>query len=182
MVIGGNFVFIHVPRTGGMSITEALGGRLEGVPLHLPRSHIKTEAPTFGFVRNPWQRMVSLYRFLTMKGRTDGEPFDEWLTKGESWLDEDVKFKRPLEPLQRRPCLWWLEGCTHIGMFERLDEDLKRIANSIGFDAGDLPKHNATVGGDWRREYVEGSIAFVREHFAADIEAFGYTFGEGRPE
>lgn len=176
MVIKDQFIFIHVPRAGGVAITAALGGRLEGVPLHNPRSHLQTKRFSFGFVRNPWERMVSLYRFQTMKRRTTAANFEEWLTEGEDWLDEDVGFRRPLEPLQRRPAWWWLEGCDVIGRFERIEEDLTDIIRSRGCIHKPLMRQNGTTGGDWRLEYNVRMIDFVAEHHATDIDRFGYAF------
>jgi hypothetical protein len=184
MVIGGNFVFIHVPKTAGMSITKALGGRSGNVPLHVPRSHIKTEVFTFGFVRNPWQRLVSLYRFLYANGRVaDGTGFRDWLLAGESWLDEDIGFRQPLAPLQKRPQMWWLEGCDFVGRFERLEHDFAEACMKIASVAGDLGHENrGDDAAGWRCEYDDHSCEFVFAHHAADIERFDYAFSDGAVE
>ncbi len=171
MIIKDRFVFVHVPKTGGVSVTEALGGRTKGMALHLPLARIKAgNRFTFGFMRNPWARLVSLHRFLMADGRAT-VPFRPWLTDGAFNLDED---RDGDPPLQRRPQMWWLDGCDFIGRFERLQEDFDLVSTHIGIAPRRLPHLNATAGGDWRGEYDDGTWGFVERHFARDIERFGY--------
>jgi hypothetical protein len=70
------FVFVHVNKTGGTSIVEALSqfeDRTEEDVLHdhSPFAAYKrvlgldlwNEFYTFGFIRNPYERMVSAYEY-----------------------------------------------------------------------------------------------------------------------
>lgn len=70
-----NALFIHIPKTGGTSIGEILTEhgamktkfRLEGSPNHSSIFDVKKEFPDafrFAIVRNPWDRMWSLYKHL----------------------------------------------------------------------------------------------------------------------
>lgn len=67
-------IFVHVPKAAGTSINTALYGRTLG---HYSAVEIRTAFPrlydrcfVFSFVRNPWDRVVSAYRFA-VKGRTE---------------------------------------------------------------------------------------------------------------
>ena len=72
-------VFIHVSRTGGSSIKTALNlhDKQYNEHYHLDSSYIPKECKDyfkFAFVRNPFDRFVSLYHF-----RPKGLSFSDWL-------------------------------------------------------------------------------------------------------
>lgn len=95
-------VFIHVPKNGGTAASAALRGVDQYWPMHVPwrtvRDHVGGK-PGFGFVRNPWARMHSLYYFLcyspprhmqrvnTPEVKAMG--FKRWLLEGENWMSNE---------------------------------------------------------------------------------------------
>lgn len=200
MILDARLIFVHVPKTGGQSVARALGGKTAGVSTHAPlRCVERGDRFAFGFVRNPWSRMVSLYRFLCQKPFRRTDNFDQarvravgfkvWLTEGEFLMQEDDRPEgepwimpafwkgdggASLPPMQRRPQMWWLKGCDFIGRFERLEDDFRRALRAVDRTPPALGHVNRTEGGDWRREYDDASAAFIAEHFAADIDLFGY--------
>lgn len=70
-----NFLFIHIQKTAGTSITGALAG-LDGshfiAPPHLRFRDIRLKSGArpfiFTVVRNPWDRLVSWYEMMLRKG------------------------------------------------------------------------------------------------------------------
>ncbi len=184
MITTDRYIFIHVPKTGGQSITAAL---VDGSPergKHIPLSSAQRRGRfAFGFVRNPWDRMVSHYRFHCQspplpsdnysRDDTVNMGFKAWLMTDQFYLKEDFNHEMP--PMQRRPQLWWLGGADFIGRFENIEADFARAVELAGA-VGALPLGhiNATGGGDWRDDYDTESLAFVAKHFAPDIERFGY--------
>jgi len=189
VIANSRFIFVHVPKTGGKSITAALGGVTPGVHTHTPLRvmHVTNEF-TFGFARNPWARMVSLYRFMCQKEFKPTDAFDQdetraigfkaWLTTGSFHMKEDREWMTPdLPPMQRRPQMWWLEGCDFMGRLEDIDADWPVVTALAGIrPIPSLPHINTTSGGDWRDEYDAESREFIAEHFAPDIERFGYRW------
>jgi hypothetical protein len=73
MLIHDRFVFIHVPKTGGRFVSEALSHEVQGCTdpygpqhRHYGWDKIPAEAtgrPVLAFVRNPWDWYVSWYSF-----------------------------------------------------------------------------------------------------------------------
>ncbi len=70
-----HFLFIHIQKTAGTSLTRALAG-LEGshfiAPPHLRLQDIRLKTASrpyiFAVVRNPWDRLVSWYAMMCRKG------------------------------------------------------------------------------------------------------------------
>lgn len=79
------FVFIHIQKTGGLSVEECLKGAVPDAthypPRHMGARHARKiladwdERFAFAFVRNPWDRLVSWYSMIE-KGRRfhEGSP------------------------------------------------------------------------------------------------------------
>lgn len=176
-------VFVHVPKTGGMSVRHACDVvSYEHEPCH----RLAGSELSFGFVRNPWDRMVSLFYFLTRvypnKNPHEGQKrlrsigFKCWLLNA---VPENGGFPVTLpegQKLQTTSQMWWLDGCDRIGRFENLETDLREIGRDLGFYVRDLPHMNRSPRGNYRRYYDDETQAFVAKHFAHEIEQFGYKF------
>jgi len=195
MIYGGGCIFVHVPKTGGCAISHALGGKTKEINTHRPLFGVdKGERFAFGFIRNPWDRMVSLYHYLCQKTfkRTDnfdqdevraagfkswlmGEAFymqEDYLPTGEPWV---VGGKGDLPPMQRRTQMYWLEGCDYIGRFEDLEKEYQTICQKIDIPAKPLSIINTSQHGHYRDYYDAESREFIAYHFSDDVR-FGYTF------
>jgi hypothetical protein len=62
-----------------------------------------------------------------------------------------------------------------IGRYERLDDDFMLVCEALNINAS-LPFINRSSHDDYRSYYDEESKMMIEEHFAEDIELFGYTF------
>lgn len=94
-----SLIFIHVPGTGGRSMENALRSvfpksfTIDGTK-HFPWSSVFEGYPEyagFGFVRNPYERMVSFYRYMKNNMR-----HLEFTSSFEHFLREFSKVQSPL--------------------------------------------------------------------------------------
>ena len=192
------FIFVHVPKTGGQSISAVLGGKTPEVPTHAPLyAYDDPQYFRFGFVRNPWDRMVSLYHFLCQKKfkQTDNFRQDEvraagfknWLTGHEFFMKEDYlsagecwvvggKDKDNMLPMQQRSQMFWLNGCDFIGRVENLDADFRKACEMAGIKAKPLPHINKTRHDEYRQYYDDRAGEWVAWYFRDEIIKFGYEF------
>lgn len=196
------FVFIHVPKTGGSSVTEALQ-RLPGSVrrLHFGTKHLTTAEfrarlrertrwqpsriaayAVLAFVRNPWDRMASLHRFLGTRPRsTPIPPFEDFLRQLKDQPDSMPRrhSMRPQSDFVERDAF-------AVGYFEALQPAFAEIGRVFGFDAElGHEKRTATAARDYRALYPDWAAEFVGDLFAADVARFGYGFDDpvapGRP-
>ncbi|WP_445004373.1 sulfotransferase family 2 domain-containing protein [Halomonas mongoliensis] len=188
-------IFIHVPKVAGTSINHALYGRTLG---HYTAQEIRSTFPSlfensfsFSFVRNPWGRLASAYRFAKA-GRTETmgiykperyqipefESFERFVCE---WLPRKNinKLDFVFQPQSR----FVTNGSGGIivdflGKLERLDKDIKHVEKNINRSLA-IPELNRTgkVDGDMRSLYVSNEMVdVVSRIYANDIELFNYSF------
>ena len=132
----------------------------------------------FGFVRNPWDRVVSLYERkepLQMKDKMTFEEFVDWIQYSSSTCIHSSPHRYQLD--------WFVDGSGNvladfIGRFERLEADWTFVAQKLGLTES-LPHWRANPRA---RHYTEYYNARTREiianKFRIDIERFGYDFAQ----
>jgi Sulfotransferase family len=182
-----NFVFAHVPKSGGIAMRAALepfadgqAGTLvatthETLPDLLARRPDLADHFKFAFVRNPWERLVSFHAYARRYlSRTlpefEGLSFTAMLRlldKGAAWIER-------LHAI--RPQSEFVRGADFTGRFERLAEDFARVCARLGLSAT-LERRNASDHGAYASYYDDWSRGFVAARYANDIKEFGYSFG-----
>jgi len=180
------FVFIHVNKTGGTSITKALG---LSDKQHLPVVRVKRivgnkawcQALKFAFVRNPWDHVVSHFHFRVQTNQTGlgtaPIPFAERVR-----LAYGMRDSRCFDtPKMFMPQVNWLEDETgnsdvdSVGRFERIEADFREVCKRLRIRA-QLPHMNPSTRDKYRAYYDDETVEIVRRCFAEDIAAFGYEF------
>lgn len=203
------FLFFHTPKTGGKSLTRAL--KRHATPDNWSETVTKHDTPPtfraanlermeqrglsgpgldgfaaegwfrFAFVRNPWDRMLSLYSFLKARPAdrlpearmlADFSEFVRRAEQGEGWIT-GLHSMRPQADFttdeRGRPAL------DHIGRFETFDEDIARIGERLGLRIR-TPHLNRSEHAGYREVYDPASRDAVGRLFADDIERFDYEF------
>jgi len=200
-------LFLWMPKVAGMSISRALSAaygkryralenrterfqpELNGVTFY--HSHIPTLVDCgmvpkdwidgsfkFAFVRNPWDRLVSLYHWLGMKkSGPDFGTYIEQVVKGNYERPGKTNI-RGLYQANRlvdwlRPGGIWLPD--YIGKFETLNQDWESIQRILGIKSP-LPHSNKSTHKPYQHYYNIQTQRLVHKRFEEDIDLFKYTF------
>lgn len=179
-------VFVHIPKTGGMSISKALkvqkyrnrrriyrGATYSGIvtfghellPRLQRRGLVPTEAFFFAFCRNPYDRAVGLWAFNNKRNGFN-LTFPEFCRKLDSW---GWRIRYP----QAR----WVDGIElgFLGRFETIQADFAVLCGILGVERKKaLPHLNQTEHGPYQAYYDDETMGIVRSHYARDFERFGY--------
>jgi chondroitin 4-sulfotransferase 11 len=176
-----NMTYIHVPRTGGQSVREFLLKEKDAKIMSLGKRDINTKHPdiwttknhfgdlgyTFCTVRNPYDRLVSMFAHLkrvdrNMPAKTD---FSKFVFE---YADYDT-FMKPISS-------WFNNGdIDYIMRFENLSNDFEVIKKKLDANRGLIHK-NAASHNNYKSYYTDEIKEFVTEKFKEDIERFNYSF------
>ena len=185
-------VFVHNPRTGGNAIYKELNIIQQSNPLQ----HMGTEAArelifqetwfdywSFAFVRNPWDRYVSLYEHLhnadMIRGSIYPSPtsnsgmtkyaFDEWMYLSRNKFIKSIAFGNPQTK--------WTGDVSEVFLFEERGESIPYISDKIGVKLQNI-KSNASGKQNHYTEYYKKkeTIELVRDIDHETIKQYGYKF------
>ena len=194
-------IFVEVPKTGSTSIRTIIGEpqkphlniqeikknffhetSLEMNPLKyfFQKRKLKRQWNRyfkFGFVRNPWDRVVSLYlrkEGLQMSDKMTFEEFVHWIENSSDTSIHPSKHQNQLD--------WFLDekgniAVDFIGKFETLNEDWKIISTNLDIKQS-LPHNNKNPSKKkhYSAYYTDELKNIIAEKFKVDIAYFGYTF------
>lgn len=179
-----NFVFVHIHKTAGTSINKTLGLIREHKTAFELRGRLGEERWRkkfkFAFVRNPWDRTVSMYSFAV---KMKSVPFVSLGFK--EWLKLAFVDRHPLyfdHPVSFRPQFDWIADYNDaviidfIGRFENLDRDFATVCERIGKPRLKLSYENPSKRGDYRSYYDDEAAEIVARWYKKDIDYFGYRF------
>jgi chondroitin 4-sulfotransferase 11 len=139
----------------------------------------------FAFVRNPWDKLVSLHTRLKEHKSPD-------LCKafGIETL-RNVSFERFIDLLKNRPQHHHLYPqykfvtnedkktiVDFIGKFENLEKDFYKVCKKAKLRFKRLPKKNRTKHTHYSKYYTDTTKKIVAEIYADDIEMFQYEFNK----
>jgi Sulfotransferase family len=202
-------LFVHVPKTGGSTIDAFFDQevddvrRLDALARHSPYGRILRHEPgladywSFGFVRNPWARLVSWWSMVKLVfdnadagnehalRRFEKNP-NAWVREGEFRHDFRAFVLQGTETIPKvaRPQVRTLTGARgrrvdFVGRTETFDHDMAVVRERLGLPVIEAaPRANETTHAHYSEYYDDETRSRVAEVFADDIEAFGYSFDE----
>ena len=202
-------IFIHVPKTAGTSIEKELGfsGPRHNTALQYLThfADIWGKYYSFAFVRNPWDRVLSLYLYRRQNLRREAEvslTFTQWLARSAEYVrsGDNLALNRAFAPrygvgtVVKDDLEGWrvkFDSTLHmltdengelivdfVGRYERLQQDFDTVCARIGIEPRVLPILNRTEHRPYWTYYDEESERIVAELFHRDIVQFSYAFGK----
>jgi len=182
------FVFHHVPKTGGTSITSVLSKycrEYEGeLPQHTPVREC-IDAPegyfSFAFIRNPFDSVVSAWGNYLQSGPFTLSTNYKKAETFEEFVERDICGGISIVSEWPTQFSYLSDGSKilvdYIGRFENLTEEFYRIMGIIGTPLSILPKKNSgTLMGNYRNYYSLQSEKLVENYFEEDLNYFQYEF------
>lgn len=182
---GQNFAFVHITKTGGMSIRKALhvrGPHRTALELRAELGEkLWSRKFSFAFVRNPWDRAVSHYHYgmTTSNHVLSANPiaFNAWVKR--VYRDNDPIYSVPaISYLQQYDWLADKQGqiiVDFVGRFEQLPRDFEVVCKQINRTVV-LPHLNSSEHQHYRTYYDAETRQIVGDWFNKDIAYFGYQF------
>jgi chondroitin 4-sulfotransferase 11 len=185
-------IFVHIPKTGGMTIEYALGadlkklhkrtiGEKHGTPRQWKYPKYWNEYFTFTGVRNPWDRLVSSYFYDLSMWRRGHRNRHRKLVKrfGKCRFRKYIIRHLNTRALHYRlQTDWFVDIPDYILRFENLQKDFNIVCDKIGIPQQQLPHKNKSKHKHYTEYYDDETRSIVAEKYAKDIEYFGYKFGE----
>jgi hypothetical protein len=182
-------LFFHNPKTAGRSLFQTFGFS-EGENIRLSHFYPEEAKTTifqetwgdywkFAFVRNPWDRYVSLYEFhkqspyiakYNWKSQQIARAysFREWMFYNRNRFIFATWWGDPQS-------LWW-KGMDCVFKFEELDTAVEEISKHLP-PIQPLMHDNATVRKPYQDYYNKDLVGIVAEIDRETIKQFGYKFG-----
>lgn len=182
------FIFLHIPKCGGISIRTAF--RWPKMGRHMNAKRTEWEFPkefdeyfTFSFVRNPWSRFLSAYTFLSAGGigprdKMHREQYIKPYSSFEEFVRNIFKIKISNQLHFRLQTTFVNDKVDFIGRFENFQEDFDTICDRIGIPRYELPHKNKTKHKHYTEYYDDETREIVGKYYKKDIETFDYRFGE----
>jgi hypothetical protein len=179
------FCFIHIERNAGTSIRDALsrtlkiphfksfwylgpmrgkGGQRAIDYINLLGRKRYDSYFSFAFVRNPYDRLVSWFSYDNFGTNT----FEEWL----DYFFKHVKLDQMAYLADEKREI----AVDFIGKFENLQKDFNKVCDELSIPHIKLPVKNKSKRRPYRKYYTDGTLEFVREKLAEEIDFFDYEF------
>lgn len=188
---GQELVLVHIPKTAGTSIKRTFGIPIAHKDSPYSKHHSAEEirdllglerwnaAYKVAFVRNPWDRLTSFYRYRRRKalgrGEADFPNFHDWAHQ---------KLHKSNFPRSNfRPQASWLYDSEntllvdYLGTFEELPKHFNHLCQTLLAKNPKLYHINSTYATDSYKEYYdEATKKLVADKYQADIITFHYQF------
>ena len=179
------FCFIHIEKNAGTSIRDAISSALK-IPhfksfwyfgpmrgkggqraidyINLLGKEKYNTYFSFAFVRNPYDRLVSWFKYDNFGINT----FEEWIY----FFFGNIKLNQIAYLIDDKGEI----RVDFIGKFENLEEDFNKVCDRLDVRHIKLPVKNKSKGRHYREYYTDKTFELVRKKLAEEIELFDYEY------
>ena len=181
--------FIHIPKSAGKTLKTSLSphflrrvGRHHTAASVLEHHPELQNTPMVVSVRNPWERIWSLYKY-TKDINIHKLDWSVWLyspkLNGSYRHYDDVESDR--NPLSLKTWVTDLNGVelvTDYVMFSDLSNGINQVAKKYNIDVGLKTRHHFTdgKGTGYTKEYTDEQRQYVAEVCKWEIDKFNFKF------
>ena len=199
------FIFVHIYKNAGSSITEALKPviaqewrweinpifrklKISALDLQPFSAHVNTQAIidklgkdvfdsyfSFAIVRNPWDWQVSLFKYMQ---KNEKHHQHELAVKFQSF-DEYIEWRCAEEVRFQKDFIYSRDGellVDFVGKLENLEQDFAEICKRIDIPSIQLPRVNVSNTEPYQNFYNDRTREMVKAAFEPDISLFNYSF------
>lgn len=183
------FIFIHVHRTGGTSITNLLrgqlGNKLEEISQHgnakTTESYLLEKHPEYfscGFVRNPYERILSWYSLIN---KNNVKSLKEEKIRFENFIELNLAsdFTNKMFHYNQLDYFTNEKGVLKVHKifrYENFENQIRELFDYLELPLKDIPKINNTSSKKYKDYYTQKSRDLITQKCKKDIEYFNYTF------
>ena len=180
------FIFVHIPKTGGTSIENFFGGcNKKHRSLSKMYNHLLFDIKDyfkFTFVRNPYDRIVSLFFYMVKDENRNDVNFSSFVKNEVCWRINESRSSITRSGKRRHfsQQVDWFENYNkndfYIGKFENFQKDFNVVCDKIGIPPQQLPHKNKSNHKHYSEYYTDETRALIAKKYADDIEYFKYKF------
>jgi len=200
------FIFIHIYKTGGMSVKKALQRYDQSYSLLLHLKSFLKKKPVveasiahkhakasdisklidknvfdnyhkFAVVRNPFDWQVSLYHYI-LRMPPDVHPHYK-IIQNLKGFDEYVEWRVKTDPVNQVSFLTIGDDkivVDRIVKYENIDQDFKELCTYLGIKNSTLPHVNATKRKHYREYYNKHTIKMMEDAYGPDLDSLNYIY------
>jgi hypothetical protein len=148
------------------------------------QDHFYNSALKFAFVRNPFDRAVSLYEYSRAIAKIPPTmSFSIFCRMLKERAYEDVGDYNHVGLSQLNPQLKWLAGSNgelcidFLGRFESLDQDISRLMRQLNLPVtpAPIPRANTSSRQPIESYYGDAEVEAIQTAYRCDFDAFGYS-------
>jgi len=171
-------LFIHIPKTGGTSIRE--GRQLSECRVYEP-DKAWLALPSFAFVRNPFDRLVSCwvdFRFNRRLVEWDFETFLRHVTRvdvEEAVIADPQSIEHYAAPMTHP--VHGLKYAWFVGRYESLQQDFDIFVVDLGIPRIELPRLRQLPTWNGPMLNTPDNLRLVYTHYKADYELYESIVG-----
>ncbi len=193
-------IFIHVPKTGGKSISKCMlpynpYGNMQGrrpfkelighLTFNETLDQIKLPASNYSFfatVRNPWERAVSFFHYVSQNHLASGQPeLGRKISSGEVEFDDFIEIMTSGEVKVMRPQYDYIDNKSDVNVTivrnEFLQSDLSQFLHTCGQETcPQIPHINKSLHNHYSTYYNNHTINLISKYESGIIKEVGYIF------
>lgn len=198
-------VFLSQPKVASTSLLPFVA-RLAGIDIDYARLDFRRQLPgyprndvhklvdhfRFGFVRNPWARLVSCYAHSFVRVRDQGGKYLPPYFRNPESFRLDMNFDEFAEAIVALPderidaharsqYTFFVDAedralADFVGRLENLQQDWKYVCARAGFPLLETPHVNRSNHGPYRDYYSPRLRDLVAKRYARDLQEWSYDF------